>query len=277
MDVLFNKKFLNYNESSNYEGAYRLQEFVNNYRDSDIDYEPKKDILAVHSERYYRKIKGACNNKNELVGLQLTPETFEIAKLAVSYAIKASESEDFAVIRPPGHHADREKASGFCLFNNMAIAATKLLKNGKRVAVLDLDGHHGDGTQNLLENKENVFFCSIHEQDVFPGTGYDTKNNYENFPLTKPILEEKYINTLDSAIQKLVSFNPDILGVSIGFDTFKNDKLLDFQLDKSTYRHIGMALKMNFNRIFAILEGGYHDNIFECIQSFIAGVNSAIN
>jgi len=276
MQVLFNRKFLNYNETSKYEGAYRLNGFFQHYPDYEINDNPKEDILRVHSERYYNKIKQACKNKNELVGLHLTPELFEIAHLAVSFAIEASKSNNFAIIRPPGHHASYDKASGFCIFNNMAIAVTKLISEGKKVAVLDIDGHHGDGTQKLLESKDSVLFCSIHEQDVFPGTGLESRNNYINFPLKKPITAEVYLETLDKCIHKIKLFNPDILGLSIGFDTYEKDTLLDFGLNANSYRTIGAELRMNFNHIFALLEGGYHNDILPCVQAFVSGVNSVI-
>ncbi|HUV42617.1 MAG TPA: hypothetical protein VMY36_01790 [Patescibacteria group bacterium] len=277
MNILFNRKFLNYNQSSNYEGAYRVRGFENQYPDITVDFDPVSYIIETHSKRYFEKIKKSCEKEIELVGLHLTKECFEAAILAVGLTIKASEKGDFAVVRPPGHHAGREKASGFCLFNNIAISANKLLGEGKRIGLLDIDGHHGDGTQALLENQENVFFYSIHESGVFPGTGIDSKNNYYNIPLQPPISEEVYLEALEDCIQKLTIFNPDILGVSVGFDTFEKDKLLDFKLSCNTYRQIGYELKLNFTNIYAVLEGGYHDKIKDCAESFVVGVNSAIN
>ena len=277
MNILFNRKFQYCNQSSDYEGAYRVRRFDKQYPDVTVGFNPIPYITDTHSKRYLEKIKRACENKNELVGLHLTEECFEAAILAVGLTIKASEKGDFAVVRPPGHHANKEKASGFCLFNNIVISANKLLSEKKRVALLDIDGHHGDGTQALLKNKENVFFCSIHESGVFPGTGMDSKSNYYNIPLQPPISEEVYLEALHNCIQKLIIFNPDILGVSAGFDTFKKDKLLDFELNCNTYRQIGYELKLNFANIYAVLEGGYHDEIKNCVESFVIGVNSAVN
>lgn len=277
MKILFNNKFLNYNQTSIYEGAYRIKKFAQTHKNTNVDYDPTKDILKIHSLKYFEKIKRACNNKNELVGLHLTPEAFDIAKLAVAFAIKASETNDFSVARPPGHHASFNKASGFCLFNNIAIAVNKLVEQGKKVAVLDLDGHHGDGTEKLLQKKDNVLICSIHQKEVFPGTGYTTKDNYINFSLKSPIEEKTYMGTLDKAIIRIKAFNPDIVGISLGFDTFKEDTLLDFNLEIDTYREIGYMLKYNFKNMFAILEGGYHKKIVECSNAFVSGVNSALD
>lgn len=274
MDILFNKKFLNYNERSKYEGGYRIRSFTNDYKDFLTTYDSVEDILELHSDKYFNKIRRACQNKNELVGLHLSPEVFDIALLAVAVSIEASEGGNFALVRPSGHHAMRDKASGFCLFNNMAIAAHRLAKKGVKVAVLDLDGHHGDGTQSLLKNNENIMFCSIHENRVFPGTGDTSENNYVNFPLDTPIKEETYFETLDKAVVKLKGFKPDVLGVSLGLDTFKEDRLLDFELGINSYFQIGMELRMNFKNMFVVLEGGYHDKIKECAESFVKGVDS---
>ena len=159
----------------------------------------------------------------------------------------------------------------------MAIATNRLAQKGKRVAVLDLDGHHGDGTQNLLKNQAGVIFCSIHENRVFPGTWDVSKDNYVNFPLDTPIKEHTFFEALEKAIIKLKGFEPDILGVSLGFDTFKDDNLLDFELDIDSYSQVGMELKMNFKNMFAILEGGYHNKIKKCAESFLNGVNSVVD
>lgn len=274
MKVLFNDKFLNYNQASNYEGVYRIEAFAEKYPSTECGTDPTPFLLDVHSNNYFEDIWKACDRGNELVGIDMSPESFEAALCAVSMTIEASETGNFAVVRPPGHHAGRERASGFCLFNNMAIAVIKLLKEGTRVAVLDLDGHHGDGTQDLLTGIDNVLFCSIHESGVFPGTGHKSSDNYVNFPLRPPISSEEYMKVFDDALGNLNEFNPDILGVSIGFDTYEKDKLLDFQLSEDDYEQIGKLIKSNFTNTFAVLEGGYHNNILECIESFISGINS---
>lgn len=279
MRILFNEKFLDYNQGSNYEGSYRLKGFKDHYKNTNIDFNPTPFILNTHSKKYFEKIKKACLNKNELVGLHLSEDCFDAAILAVGLTIKASEKGNIAIVRPPGHHASKEKASGFCLFNSIVIAVNRLISlNQKvRVGILDMDGHHGDGTQSLIKDNENIFFCSVHQSEVFPGTGMNSRDNYFNIPLKAPISEQIYLEAIDECIQKIAAFSPDILAVSVGFDTYENDRLLDFNLKADSYRDIGKRLALNFHKIFSVLEGGYHTEIRECVENFVVGINSAIN
>ena len=130
MKILFNKTFLDHNSGSIYEGDYRLDGFKS-IPDTEADGEPF--LSLVHSDEYIENIKNACFNKEVIAEAKLTPESYHAACVAVGLTIKASQEMDFAVIRPPGHHASRDKASGFCLFNNIAIAAQKLVDEGKKV------------------------------------------------------------------------------------------------------------------------------------------------
>lgn len=157
------------------------------------------------------------------------------------------------------------------------IAVQKLLNEGKKVAILDIDGHHGDGTESIFKGNKGVFFCSIHQSNTFPGTGNLSGENVLNISLNPPISEKEYLNAIEKCITKIKSLGFEILAVSAGFDTFNEDKLLAFNLNIDTYRQIGLELQQNFKRVFAVLEGGYHSRIKECTESFVAGVNSAIN
>jgi acetoin utilization deacetylase AcuC-like enzyme len=146
MKALFHKKFLEHNIDSDGEGAYRLLSYMDTYEAAPWTGEPYLNL--VHSERYIEYIREACERGDLVAEVQLTPSSYEAACLAVGLTIQASEHGDFAVVRPPGHHAGREKAAGFCFFNNLAIAVQKLVNNGKKVFIFDIDGHHGDGTQS---------------------------------------------------------------------------------------------------------------------------------
>ncbi len=168
MKILFNKTFLDHNLGSIYEGDYRLDGFKQ-IPDTEADGEPF--LSLVHSTEYIENIKKACLNQEIMAEATLTPESYHAACVAVGLSIKAAEEMDFAVIRPPGHHASRDKASGFCLFNNIAIVAQKLANEGKKVFIFDIDGHHGDGTQWIFYESKQVFYCSIHQQNSYPYTG----------------------------------------------------------------------------------------------------------
>ncbi|MCK4407719.1 MAG: hypothetical protein KAV44_08590, partial [Bacteroidales bacterium] len=132
MKILFNKKFLLHNVDSYAEGAYRISDFSDQ---KDIEADGEKYFSLVHDEKYIQAIKDACKHGDIVAEVELNPASYEAACTAVGLSIMASEQNDFAVIRPPGHHAGKERAAGFCLFNNIAIATQKLVNEGKKVFI----------------------------------------------------------------------------------------------------------------------------------------------
>ncbi len=278
MKVLFNSKFLNHNVDSSAEGSYRIQAFPGKYENSDANGE--EFITLVHSETYVDQVRKSCMNSETLAEVDLTPESFEAAKSAVGLAVLASENSDFAVIRPPGHHAGRERAAGFCFFNNIAIAAQKLVNQGKKVFILDIDGHHGDGTQSIFYDNDQVLFCSIHQLWAYPYTGFAEEKGTgkgEGFTLNLPLIsgagDMEFYGRLNEAIKAAREFEPDVVAVSAGFDAYEDDKLLSLKLSQKGYYECGLRLRRAFPIIFAVLEGGYHDDIMECVEAFVEGVN----
>lgn len=278
MRVLFNKKFLKHNADSQAEGAYRIKTFPDHYEDEDCDGE--KYINLVHPESYIDLIKSACQSRDVLAEVQLSPDSYEAAKSAVGLSIMAAEQCDFAAIRPPGHHASREKASGFCFFNNVAIAAQHLVNKGKRVFIFDFDGHHGDGTQDIFYDSDQVLYASIHQAYTFPfsGSPFETGVNKGmgytiNIPLIPGSGEDLYFKSLDTIIEKAREFRPDVVAVSAGFDGYTEDHLLSLKYTIKTFYETGFRLRRSFKQIFAVLEGGYHDELKECIDAFVSGVN----
>jgi acetoin utilization deacetylase AcuC-like enzyme len=221
-------------------------------------------------------------NQELLAEVYLGPESYEAACSAAGLTILAAEQGDFAVVRPPGHHAKPERADGFCLFNNIAIAAQKLVNEGKKVFILDIDGHHGDGTQNIFYRSDRVFFCSVHQQFAYPWTGEsnetgegDGKGFTLNFPLQAGSGDKQLLEAVDAAIERAAAYKPDVVGVSAGFDGYHEDRLLGLQYTLAGYLECGKRLGQSFDHIFAVLEGGYHLDIRKCVEHFIEGVNSA--
>ena len=241
-----------------------------------------KLISLVHPEVYRDAIKSACYNREVVAEVGLTPESYEAARLAVGLAVQASESGDFAVIRPPGHHASFERAAGFCFFNNIAIATQKLVNEGKKVFILDIDGHHGDGTQSIFYTSDQVLFCSIHQEYTYPysgsvietGSGKGQGFTY-NFPLMAGKGDKEFLDRIDKIIVEARKFKPDVIGVSAGFDGYEKDKLLQLNYSKQAYYECAYRLKKNFRKIpvFAVLEGGYHLEIRELVDVFVEGIN----
>jgi len=278
MEILFNSKFLNHNQGNHAEGPYRIEAFQSQVRE--MDSKGEAYVTLVHSESYLKMVRDACMHNQVLAEVHLTPESYEAACSAVGLTIMAAEQGDFAVVRPPGHHAKPERADGFCLFNNIAIATQKLVNEGRKVFMLDIDGHHGDGTQEIFYDSDQVLFCSVHQQFAYPGTGesYETgeglgKGYTMNFPLPAGSGDRELLEVVDKAIARAEEFKPEVVGVSAGFDGYIDDRLLDLHYTLNGYYQVGNKLAASFDHIFAVLEGGYHLDIPSCVQHFIRGVN----
>lgn len=278
MRVLFNSKFLNHNIQSQAEGRYRIQSFPDHYADEDCDGEPY--ISLVHSAHYIERVKKASLNNEVMAEVQLRPESYEAMRSAVGLTLLAAEQGDFAAVRPPGHHASREKASGFCFFNNVAIAAQHLVSKGKRVFIFDFDGHHGDGTQDIFYDNDQVLYTSIHQAYTFPFSGSPLETGINqgvghtlNIPLIPGSGEKLYFKSFDTILEKAYAFEPDVVAVSAGFDGYTKDHLLNLKYTRKTFYETGFRLRRSFSQIFAVLEGGYHNELRECIDAFVSGVN----
>jgi acetoin utilization deacetylase AcuC-like enzyme len=279
MKALFHKKFLEHNIDSEAEGAYRLLSYMDGYEAPVVDGEPY--IELVHSPRYVEYIRKACQHGDQVAETQLTPSSYEAACLAVGLTVLASEQNDFAVVRPPGHHAGRERAAGFCFFNNVAIATQKLVNEGKKVFIFDIDGHHGDGTQSIFYESDRVLYISIHQHYAYPFTGFPDETGTGagtgftvNFPLISGTGDKEFLEATDKAISRARRFEPDVVAVSAGFDAYQKDKLLGLMVTRRGFYECAFRLRRAFPNIFAVLEGGYHDDLKECIDSFIEGIHN---
>ena len=177
----------------------------------------------------------------------------------------------FCAVRPPGHHAEKEKAMGFCIYNNIAVGAQYLITKYKynKVAIVDFDVHHGNGTQDIFYENEKVLYISIHQYPYYPGTGSQNEkgkyNNILNIPLPAGTYSEEYLNAYDHVIKKLIKFNPQFLMFSAGFDAHEDDPLAQFKLKSKdfyeiTKRTLEVANKSSNNKVVSILEGGYDLN-----------------
>lgn len=279
MKILFNKKFLDHNkDEQTAEGRYRLREFPEHFEDEDVDGEPFMNL--VHPESYINYIKESCFANKSIAEIQLTPESWEAAKTAVGLTVLASIQRDFAAVRPPGHHAGRDTYSGFCLFNNIAIATQRLVNKGKRVAIIDFDAHHGNGTQDIFYNSDKVLYTSLHQAFAFPHTGHAVEKGEGegadctvNVPLMPGSKDKALLSTMDKIISIVKEFNPNVVAVSAGFDGYYKDKMMNFDFTLKAYYECGFKLGRAFKSIFAVLEGGYHEDIYPCVTNFVSGIN----
>jgi acetoin utilization deacetylase AcuC-like enzyme len=190
---------------------------------------------------------------------------------AIDGVIEKKYKNAFCAVRPPGHHAEKDKAMGFCIYNNVAVGATYLIEkfNFKRVAIIDFDVHHGNGTQDIFYDNEKVLYISTHQFPYYPGSGSEREkgkfNNVFNLPLEAGTNSEQYLNAYDYALDKLKEFKPEFILFSAGFDAHKNDPLAQLKLETEdfytlTKRTLQLGKEYNNGQVVSILEGGYDLN-----------------
>tara|TARA_Y100000996_G_scaffold380524_1_gene334482 strand:+ start:776 stop:1702 length:927 start_codon:yes stop_codon:yes gene_type:complete len=174
----------------------------------------------------------------------------------------------FCAVRPPGHHAEKNKAMGFCIYNNVAVGANYLIDKYKynKIAIIDFDVHHGNGTQDIFYENEKVLYISTHQYPYYPGTGNEKEKgkyaNILNIPLPAGTNTDQYFNAYEHVLKKLDEFKPEFLLFSAGFDAHKNDPLAQFNLESKDFYEITRRTILSTNKytngkIVSILEGGY--------------------
>ncbi len=180
----------------------------------------------------------------------------------------------FALMRPPGHHATRARAMGFCYLNNIAIAVLEALATGtRRVAVLDFDVHHGNGTEDILLGRDGATFFSVHQFPAFPGTGaVNAGENCFNYPMAPSATRENWLATLARALDDLKKSQPDLIAVSAGFDAYARDPLASGSLHLEDFYWLGEELRATKVPFFSVLEGGYSRDLPELIFAYLKGV-----
>lgn len=211
--------------------------------------------------------------------------TYQAAKTSADIALTGAEllrngeKYPYSMCRPPGHHAEIKSMGGYCYFNNAAIAANYLSQHG-RVAILDIDFHHGNGTQNIFYDRTDVLYVSIHgdPQGMYPySSGFASETGRGeaigftvNYPLPAGTGNEQYQVTLGRALGDIRDYNPDFLVVSAGFDTFENDPICDFKITLPFYETIGNSIKNGGFPTLIIQEGGYHvDALGDIARTFL--------
>jgi acetoin utilization deacetylase AcuC-like enzyme len=293
--VLYTPKYLNHNPGPHHpESPKRLKAIMKELNRSGLLetgkcslIEPKRasinDLELVHEPDYIQLVKKTCASGGGLLDLgdtTVSPKSFETALFAVGGALKAVNlvmtgrfKNAFALVRPPGHHAGPYYAMGFCLFNNIAIAATHLLKQRsiERILILDIDAHHGNATQEIFYNTDKVLYISLHQDPTgFPGTGFTDETGKErgtgytvNIPFPFGIDDEVYLKAVrDIAVPITQQYEPQFILLSVGFDGHYTDPVAELSLSASSYietfsHMLNLASKFCRGKLVAILEGGY--------------------
>ncbi len=208
------------------------------------------------------------------------------AALAVVQSAMRGEPA-FSLMRPPGHHATRDRAMGFCYFSNVAVGALNALPvaaiadagppgsphaataNVERIAIWDFDGHHGNGTEAIVAQNERIRFASIHQFPAYPGTGAKSFANIDNYSIAPYTLRDRILEVAQRSLEKLMAFEPDLLLVSAGFDAYARDPLLQLTLERDDFATFGEWLKKIDIPVSVALEGGYSNDLPELIDAFL--------
>jgi len=207
------------------------------------------------------------------------PNIEKLARQSVGAALEALDSArngemSFSLMRPPGHHATRDRAMGFCYLNNIAIAALEALATGtRRAAIFDFDVHHGNGTEDILINHPGAAFFSIHQFPCYPGSGgANIADNCFNFPVAPQTPRGEYRKILQRALEGLKNFKPDLVGISAGFDAYARDPLAQETLEAEDFHWLGKEIRGLDVPTFSLLEGGYSSDLPELIFAYLQGL-----
>ena len=238
-----------------------------------------QSILAkTHSSNYIDQVKNSFPTKG-LYFLDgdtvVSPGSKDATKDAVGSIITAIDGVEnkefknaFCCVRPPGHHAEKEKAMGFCIYNNVAVGANYLIEKYKykKIAIIDFDVHHGNGTQDIFYNNKNVLYISTHQYPYYPGSGSEKENgkfnNILNIPLSAGTTAEQYLNAYEHVLNKIQEFKPEFILFSAGFDAHMDDPLAQLRLSSEdfyiiTKRTLEISKPFCNGNVVSILEGGY--------------------
>ncbi len=258
---------------------------------------PLEWITRVHDAEYVERFRQACEKQYTIFQSPdngICAESFAIARLAVGGVLVACDAmmkgeitNAFCAVRPPGHHAERAQAMGFCFFNNIAIGARYLQERHglARIAIVDWDVHHGNGTQHIFEDDPTVMYISLHEDPAhcYPGTGSSKERGVGagvgytlNFPFPPRSGDWDYLEIIEEeVIPALAAFRPDCLMISAGFDAHANDPLAHMRLSREGYARMGRVLAAFAKeycqfRIITVLEGGYNLEVLEdCVEDHL--------
>lgn len=274
--VIFNEQCLEFKSPGHPESPDRVRNIYNFLKEKNYEFiqcQPcsEDDLKLCHTRELINNIKQGNFFNADTPNL---PHIYDYARLAVGGAILAMELAEkekitFSLLRPPGHHAGQSKPAGFCYFNNIAIAVRK---SEKKCAIIDIDCHHGNGTQEIFLGDRKVKYFSIHRNHSFyPGTGLKSIDNCINYPLNGPS-RTKWMEFFNSIISSIKDFSPEIIAVSAGFDAYKDDPLAGLGLSEDIYKEVGYKITELGRQTFCVLEGGYSKKLPQCTFNFLEGL-----
>jgi|SRR5215471_4518452 len=297
MTIFYDPSCLEYSSPGHPERPERIGRTAPLLKERHPDWEWRKPAAAMdaqwlgaHSREYGDRV--VKSQRDFDADTPFYPNIEKHARRSAGAAIGATRSAlqgkpAFSLMRPPGHHATRDRAMGFCYFNNVAVAALDALAVAgiadaglpgsslpaktkvERVAIWDFDGHHGNGTEAIVAAHERIRFASIHQFPAYPGTGAKSFANIDNYPIAPYTPRQGILDVAQRSLEKLIAFEPDLLLVSAGFDAYTRDPLLQLTLEREDFAIVGDWLGDIDVPVAVMLEGGYSDDLPELIDTFL--------